>query len=298
MFTFLKNQLSKIYAQVTSRISALFSYAPIDAAMLKELKTILISADTGATTTQTILDHLTKQWQSGAIREGADLKKSLQELLCNFLVTPTSFQESSVYLLVGVNGSGKTTCAAKLAHRFSKQGKSVLLVAADTFRAAATEQLQQWSTELKIPIVVGSPQQDPASVVFVGCERYKKEHIDILIIDTAGRLQTKTNLMRELEKVKNNITRHLPDTPITTLLTIDAMLGQNSLEQARLFYESTQVQGIILTKMDGTGKGGIVFAITQELGIPIRYISYGERPDTLRAFDPQEYVASLLDDAR
>jgi fused signal recognition particle receptor len=298
MFTFLKNQLSKIYAQVTSRISSLFSHGPIDAATLKELKNILISADTGATTTQTILDHLTKQWQSGAIREGADLKKALQELLCNFLVTPTPFQESSVYLLVGVNGSGKTTCAAKLAHRFSKQGKSVLLVAADTFRAAATEQLQQWSIELKIPIVVGNPKQDPASVVFVGCEQYKKEQIDILIIDTAGRLQTKTNLMRELEKVKNNITRHLPDTLITTLLTIDAMLGQNSLEQARLFYESTNVQGVVLTKMDGTGKGGIVFAITQELGIPIRYISYGERPDSLRVFDPQEYVASLLDDQR
>ena len=195
---------------------------------------------------------------------------------------------------MGINGSGKTTFAGKLAYDLHKQGKKVLLVAADTFRAAAPEQLKQWAIRTGASIINGKEGQDPASVVFTGCEQFKSQGFDALIIDTAGRLQTKTNLMKELEKIHKIISRQLPNYTPCTLLTIDAMLGQNSFEQATLFNESTQLDGIVLTKMDGTGKGGIVFAITQQLGIPVAYIAYGEQPEQLKLFNAQEYVQELL----
>ena len=221
-----------------------------------------------------------------------------------------------IILLVGVNGSGKTTLAAKLAYQAKREnpstpfdcaqdrlrqssglgtGKKVLLVAADTFRAAAQEQLAGWAHKLGVDIVTGSQNQDPASVVFAGCKKFKDENYQTLIIDTAGRLQTKTNLMKELEKIKRIITQQLPNLPVTTLLTIDAMIGQNSLEQARIFHESTSVSGLALTKMDGTGKGGIIFTIAAELNLPILLVSFGESPEQLKYFDAQEYVQALLD---
>ncbi len=294
MFSFFKEQFQKIYTQVTSRIGSLFLQKNIDEATLQELETILLSADTGVKTTNKILEHLKSAWQSGAIKEGADLKKYLHDYLISLLQRPRSSHESDIYLLVGVNGSGKTTFAAKLAYKLAQQGKRVLLVAGDTFRAAATEQLAIWASKLDIPLVKGSQGQDPASVVFQGCDRFKNEHFDALIIDTAGRLQTKTNLMRELEKIKNILKKQIPNQAITTLLTIDSMLGQNSFEQARLFNESTDVQGIVLTKMDGTGKGGIVFGISDELHIPISFICFGENVEALKPFDAQTYVTDLL----
>ena len=199
-----------------------------------------------------------------------------------------------IFLFVGINGSGKTTSIGKLAHKYTKQGKKVLLVAADTFRAAAPEQLNQWALESGADILCGKEGQDPASLVFQGCEKFKNEQYDILIIDTAGRLQTRVNLMHELAKIKRSVQKQLSDRTVTTLLTIDAMLGQNSFEQAKLFKESTDVSGIILTKMDGTGKGGIVFAIAQELGIPVAYLTFGEQSDQIKTFDVQEYVTELL----
>ena len=197
-------------------------------------------------------------------------------------------------MLVGINGSGKTTLAAKLAYHAKSKGKKVLLVAADTFRAAAQEQLGLWAQKLNADIELGKQGQDPASVVFAGCQRYKQQGYDTLIIDTAGRLQTKTNLMKELEKIKRVIGQQVPNQTINTILTVDSMLGQNSLEQARIFHESTKLDAIALTKMDGTGKGGIVFAIADELGIPVAYITYGEAIEHLKIFDADEYVQNLI----
>jgi len=207
---------------------------------------------------------------------------------------PNTTTASRIHVLVGINGSGKTTFAGKLAHFYKQQGKKVLLVAADTFRAAAPEQLAQWSERSGVGIVLGKQNQDPASVVFAGCERFKQELFDILIIDTAGRLQTKANLMNELAKIKRTIDKQLPNEPINVLLTIDSMLGQNSFEQAKIFKESTQVNGIVLTKMDGTGKGGIVFGIAQELGIPVAYVAFGEQADQFAPFNAENYVEELL----
>jgi fused signal recognition particle receptor len=195
---------------------------------------------------------------------------------------------------VGINGSGKTTFAAKLANAYVTQGKKTLLVAADTFRAAAVEQLTTWATRTNTPIVTGNPGQDPASVIFQGCQQFNLHHYDALIIDTAGRLHTKTNLMHELAKIKRIIAQQLPNEPVETLLTIDAMLGQNSFEQAKLFKECTHVNGIVLTKMDGTGKGGIVFSIAHELNIPITFISYGEQLTQFASFNPHTYVQELI----
>ena len=294
MFGFLKKKLKKIYNSFTTKVNTLFSKATIDENSLKELETILIGADTGIKTTKKIIENLRQQIISEKIKVGQDLKNALSVQLQKMLTAKPFEKKSDIFLLVGVNGSGKTTFAAKLANQLKKDGKKVLLVAADTFRAAAVEQLSIWANKVGAPLITGTQGQDPASVVFKACEKYKSENFDALIIDTAGRLQTKTNLMKELEKIKKIITRHLPETPINTLLTIDAMLGQNSLQQARVFHESTKLDGIILTKMDGTGKGAILFAIVQELNVPIAYISFGEQLDQFKLFKAKDYVEELL----
>jgi fused signal recognition particle receptor len=294
MFSFIKNALTKIYTQVTGKLHALFNIKTIDQETLQELELLLISADTGVKTTRTIIASLKKQWEQGHLKEGDDLKKALEKELLALVEAQKAPTHADVYLLVGINGSGKTTFAGKLAHLLGKQGKKVLMVAGDTFRAAATEQLNQWASRTGSSIIQGKPGQDPASVVFSGCEEFKKESFDALIIDTAGRLQTKTNLMKELEKIRKIVSRQLPHYSLCTLLTIDAMLGQNSLEQAILFHESTTLDGIVLTKMDGTGKGGIIFAINQQLGVPVAYISYGEGPEQLKSFNAPEYIYDLL----
>lgn len=294
MFSFIKDTLSKIYSSVTTKVHALFSRESIDQETLKELEQILIQADTGVKTTKKILAVLQEKVRAGVIAQGSDLQTALEQELLALLAQQKSILPTPIYLLVGINGSGKTTFAGKLTNRCSTEGKRVLLVAADTFRAAATEQLEQWAKHTNTDIVTGQGTTDPAAVVFQGCEKFKQGNYDVLIIDTAGRLQTKVNLMKELEKIKRVITKQLPDTPITTLLTIDAMLGQNSFEQARLFHESTQLDGIVLTKIDGTGKGGIIFAITQELGIPVAYLSFGEKIDALKPFNATEFVQGLI----
>ncbi len=297
MFSFIKNSLKKIYASVTSKLAALFNRATIDEETFKELEVLLIGADTGVKTTRHIITTLQHKLKQHTNPQGANLKNELEPILIEILEKPPlepSISEIPIYLLVGINGSGKTTFSSKLAHYYVSRGKKVLMVAADTFRAAAPEQLQHWAQNIGAYIELGKPGQDPASVVFAGCERFKKENFDVLIIDTAGRLQNKINLMNELAKIKRTIAKQFLNTHINTLLTIDAMLGQNSFEQAKLFKESTDVSGIVLTKMDGTGKGGIVFAITHELNIPVVYISYGEKPEELKHFNATEYVHELL----
>lgn len=295
MFNFIKNTLKKIYSGITSRLGSLFGKTAIDQDALTELKVILLSADTGVKTTNAIIDALQTKYKDGQLKEGAQLKHALHDQLISILNKPApAAYDSNAFVLVGINGSGKTTFAGKLAHKYAQEGKKVLLVAADTFRAAAPEQLQRWSDTIGVDIVRGTENQDPASVVFQGCQKFKTKQYDILIIDTAGRLQTKTNLMNELNKIKRVIDKQLPDTSINTLLTIDSMLGQNSFEQAKLFHESTDLSGLVLTKMDGTGKGGIVFAITDELAIPIWYITFGEQVTQMKLFDKNEYVDNLL----
>ncbi len=293
MFNFLKNSLKNIYTQFNSKLTNLFNRSSIDEDTLNELKTILLQADTGVATTNALIDHLTQKVNAGHLTAGADLQQALANYLTAQLNLPAS-ENSSIFLLVGINGSGKTTFAAKIAHMYAQQDKKVLLVAADTFRTAAQEQLSEWANKLNIDIEIGKPDQDPASVVYVGCQKYLTESYDILIIDTAGRLQTKTYLMQELEKIKRVIAKKIPDQSITTLLTVDAMLGQNSFDQAQLFHDHITLDGIVLTKMDGTGKGGIVFAIAQQLKIPVAFISYGEQPEQIKQFDSAEYIVELL----
>jgi fused signal recognition particle receptor len=297
MFNFIKKTLNKIYTTCTSKFDTLFSKKSIDQETLSELEKILIEADTGVATTKKIIQIIKDNYKAGKITDSTGLKQALQVQLTSLLDTVNPTQESSIILLVGINGSGKTTLASKLAYQEIQKGKKVLLVAADTFRAAAQEQLASWAKQLHIDIVQGKPQQDPAAVVFSGCSTFRNEGYNTLIIDTAGRLQTKINLMKELEKIKRVISQQLPGHTINTILTVDAMLGQNSLEQARIFNESTALNGIALTKMDGTGKGGIVFAITNELHIPILYISYGEQPEQLKIFEAQEYISQLIGQA-
>jgi fused signal recognition particle receptor len=295
MFSFIKTTLQKIYSQVTSRLQSIFAHSSINDQDLEELRRILIEADTGIQTTNTILKNLKNKINQREIEAGADLKNALFNQLYALVDLPKPELTASIYLLVGINGSGKTTFAAKLAYYFQKRGHKVMLAAADTFRAAATEQLSTWAKRLDIPIITGKQGQDPASVVFAACEKFKQEQYDILIIDTAGRLQTKVNLMHELEKMHRIIGRQLPSIVVNTFLTVDSMLGQNSLDQARIFHESTPLDGIVLTKIDGTGKGGIVFAIAQELKIPVQFLSYGEQLDQLAPFNAQEYVQQLLE---
>jgi fused signal recognition particle receptor len=293
MFNFLKNSLSKIYVAVTSKFNDLFG-KKIDSNTLEELKKILILADTGVRSTNLIISSLEKLYKEGQIADGQDLKIALRDLLLELLSLKFNNFETNAFLMLGINGSGKTTFCAKLANYYKKQGKKVLLVAADTFRAAAVEQLQTWSNKIGVDIYRGRENQDPASVVFEGCVKFKSEGYDILIIDTAGRLQTKSNLMQELSKIKRVIAGQLADKNLITLLTLDAMLGQNSLEQAKLFNEATQVDGIILTKLDGTGKGGFVINVVEEFKIPIAFTSFGEKVSDFLKFDAESYIDQLL----
>lgn len=295
MFSFIKNKLQRIFSTVTSKLGSFFNRSVIDAQALKELEILLISSDVGVATTRSIIAVLKNQMSSG-VMDGEKLKLLMHDILLNILNKNeiSDYHQQKIFLFVGINGSGKTTSIGKFAQMYTQQGKKVLLVAADTFRAAAPEQLNEWARKTGADILCGKDAQDPASLVFQGCEKFNNEDYDILMIDTAGRLQTKINLMHELAKIKRSVQKQLPDHNVVTLLTIDSMLGQNSFEQAKLFKESTDVTGIILTKMDGTGKGGIVFAIAQELGIPVAYLTFGEQFDQLKAFNAEEYVTELL----
>lgn len=293
---FLKNKINKIYNQFTTKISAIFSRTSVDEKLINDLSNLLISADTGTQTTNTIIEKLSQEIKAQGITKPTEVKDRLKTILVNILTAPQPEQDlPSVILLVGINGSGKTTLAGKLAHLLQQQNKKVLIVAGDTFRAAATQQLIAWATKTSSEIFVGKANQDPASVTFDACKKFTDEKFDHLIIDTAGRLQTKTNLMKELIKIKSIITRQLPNKSLGSWLTIDAMLGQNSFEQAISFKEATNIDGIVLTKLDGTGKGGIIFALTAQLHLPIIYVTLGEEIDAIKLFNPEEYVTALLE---
>lgn len=292
MFNFIKQSLTKLYNAVTSPLQKLFGRTAVDDATLAELEKILIEADTGVATTQQLINKL----KSAHLANGQELKQKLKEELIALLEKTEFSGKGPIYLLVGINGSGKTTLASKLAALHKKAGKKVLLVAADTFRAAAQEQLSVWGDRTGVPVITGAANSDPAAVVFQACEQYKQGAFDCMIIDTAGRLQTKVNLMKELEKIRRVIAKQVPDVAVTTLLTVDSMLGQNSFEQAKLFHESTPLDGIVLTKMDGTAQGGIVFSIVNALSIPLAYISFGEHTEQLKPFKAQEFIDTLIGD--
>jgi fused signal recognition particle receptor len=272
----------------------------IDRDVLDELEYALITADIGSRTTSEILERIRQRVDRKLVGDISELKSLIREHLLEILQAtekpvPTVTEPPAVILVVGVNGAGKTTSIGKLTRRFQSEGRSVLLCAADTFRAAAIEQLEIWAQRTEAPIIRQQPGADPSAVLFDALQAARSRKVDYVIVDTAGRLHTKTNLMAELEKMKRTAARVIPDAPHEVLLVIEATTGQNGLEQARKFTESCDVTGIILTKLDGTAKGGVVVAISRELNMPIRYVGVGEKIDDLLPFEPENFVASLFD---
>jgi fused signal recognition particle receptor len=285
------------------RIGGLFERADFDDDLWDELEEILIGADAGLATTSEILDTVRGQVKKEGVKQSARVRELLREELIAVLeqpgTEPAAWERGDVaspliILVVGVNGAGKTTTIAKMAHAFKRDGASVVLGAADTFRAAATDQLKVWGERVGVRVVAHQPGADPGAVVFDAVSAADSTKADFVIIDTAGRLHTKTNLMEELKKMNRIIQRNHPDGPHETLLVLDATSGQNGLMQAKTFAGAVGVSGVVLAKLDGTAKGGIAFAIANELGIPVRFIGTGERVDDLAPFDAREFVDSLL----
>src|SRR5579884_1254531 len=272
----------------------------IDADVLDELEAALITADIGVRTTEEILESVRERVDRNLIGDVGELKNLIGQHLIEVLEAserpmPHVDEPPAVVMVVGVNGSGKTTTIGKLAQRFKSEGRSVLLCAADTFRAAAIEQLEVRGQRTDTNVIRQSAGADPSAVLFDALQAAKARKTDYVIVDTAGRLHTKTNLMAELEKMRRTAAKVIPTAPHEVLLVLDATTGQNGLEQARKFTETSGVTGIVLTKLDGTAKGGIVVPIVRELNLPIRYIGVGEKPDDLLPFDPHEFVASIFE---
>ncbi len=294
----LKQGLKKTRENVFSKLNNVFStHKKINDDLLEEIEEILITGDVGVETTLEIIDHLREQAKKQKIETVEDVRRVLKEELSKQLIAPSQqevTQKPFVILVVGVNGTGKTTSIAKLAHHFQQQGKKVLLAAADTFRAAAIEQLDIWAQRLGCDIIKHQPGADPAAVVFDALTAAKARDMDYVIIDTAGRLHTKVNLMSELSKIYRVIQKQIPDAPHEVVLVIDAGNGQNAISQAREFVKAVQVNSIFLTKLDGTAKGGVVLSIKRQLGIPVKYIGLGEQMSDFELFDPQEFVEGLF----
>jgi fused signal recognition particle receptor len=272
----------------------------IDAEVLEELEYALITADIGANTTAEILERIRQRVDRHMLGDVSELKNLIREHLLEILQgaerpLPRVTVPPAVIMVVGVNGAGKTTSIGKLTRLLQSEGRSVLLCAADTFRAAAIEQLEIWAQRTGADLIRQQPGSDPSAVLFDSLQAARARKFDVVIVDTAGRLHTKTNLMAELEKMRRTASRVIPEAPHEVLLVIEATTGQNGLEQARKFTESSAVTGIILTKLDGTAKGGVVVAISRELNLPIRYVGVGEQLDDLLPFDPENFVASIFD---
>ena len=297
----LKAGIQKTRAGLMEKIEdAVSGRKEIDADVLEELEYALITADIGSKTTAEILERIRQRVERHQVGDIAELKSLIREHLLEILQAtekpvPLVKEPPAVMMVVGVNGAGKTTSIGKLTRRLQSEGRTVLLCAADTFRAAAIEQLEVWAERTGAGLIRQQPGSDPSAVLFDALQAAKARKVDYVIIDTAGRLHTKTNLMAELEKMRRTAARVIPEAPHEVLLVIEATTGQNGLEQARKFTESSAVTGIILTKLDGTAKGGVVVAISRELNLPIRYVGVGEQLDDLLPFDPENFAASLFD---
>jgi fused signal recognition particle receptor len=294
----LRAGLDKTRAGLLQRLAPLLGRAALDPSALEEIETALLAADVGVGTTERLLRSLRERRNGG----GEPLREVLARQLVAILEGAARHPQPAtgrprVVMVVGVNGAGKTTTIGKLACRLTAQGERVLLVAADTFRAAAIEQLGIWAARAGAEIVRQKAGGDPGAVVYDGMRAALARGVDVAIIDTAGRLHTRSNLMEELRKVRRVVSREIPGAPHETLLVLDAVTGQNGLAQARAFVEQIEVDGVVLAKLDGTAKGGIVVAIAGELGLPIRYVGVGEGVDDLRDFDPHEFVTALLSPA-
>ncbi|WP_125761106.1 signal recognition particle-docking protein FtsY [Companilactobacillus hulinensis] len=282
----------------------LANFRSVDEDFFDDLEELLIESDVGYETAMRISDELREEVKLENVKKRSDVSDVIVRKLVDMYDEEGKEEDNSlkfstdktptVFLFVGVNGAGKTTTIGKLAHRYQQEGKKVLLAAGDTFRAGAIEQLQEWGRRVNVPVEASKPQTDPASVVYDAVQRAINEDFDILLVDTAGRLQNKEGLMRELEKIKRVITRELPESPQEVLLVLDGSTGQNALSQAKQFNETTNVSGIVLTKIDGSSQGGIVLAIRNELHLPVKLVGLGEQMDDLRDFDPEKFIYGLF----
>jgi fused signal recognition particle receptor len=298
-----KEGLTKTRGSFATKMNQLMSrYRKVDEDFFEELEDALISADVGVTTVMALVEKLKAEARLRNIKETSDLRETIVEVLSGMLETKTEETPGinrnpngmTVILVVGVNGVGKTTTIGKLAYRFKQEGRSVLLAAGDTFRAGAIDQLEVWGQRAGVDVIKHQEGSDPAAVVFDAVQAAKSRGVDVLICDTAGRLQNKVNLMKELEKVKRVISREIPEAPHEVLLVLDATTGQNAMSQAKTFSQTTDVTGIVLTKLDGTAKGGIVLAIRNELDLPVKYVGLGEGINDLQPFDADAFVYGLF----
>lgn len=298
-----ERSLEKTRKGFGARLNEFFAnFRTVDEEFFEELEELLILSDVGVQVASTLTEDLRYEAKLQKAKKASDLQRVILEKLVDIYEKDGLFKEDinmqdglTVMLFVGVNGVGKTTSIGKLANKYKQAGKKVMLVAADTFRAGAVAQLVEWGNRVNVPVVTGPEKSDPASVVFDGMERALAEEVDILMIDTAGRLQNKDNLMAELEKIGRIIKRVLPEAPHETLLAVDASTGQNALVQAKEFSKITPLTGLVLTKIDGTARGGVVLAIRQELDIPVKFIGFGEKLDDIGEFKSEEFMKGLLE---
>ena len=295
----LREGLSKTKNAIFGRIDAMLKhFVKVDEDLLEELEELLITSDVGVATTEEILDRLRDAIKDGRLKEPAEIKDCLKEILADLIGeggTLTLDTTPSVILVIGVNGAGKTTSIGKISNRLKKSGKKVVVAAADTFRAAAIDQLAVWWVRAGVDLVKQNEGSDPASVVFDAIQYTRKKGADVLIIDTAGRLHNKKNLMDELAKIHRVISRELPDSARENLLVLDATTGQNAILQAKEFSHAAEITGLVLNKLDGTAKGGIVLSIRRELGLPVKFIGVGEKIDDMQEFDAEEFVSALFE---
>ncbi len=298
-FDRLKAGLAKTRNALFGRLDQLFrGFSRVDEDMLEELEEVLITADVGVGATEEIIDRLRDAIRSKKISEPEAVREELKAILTEMIGEGEPLRletQPSVILVIGVNGVGKTTSIAKVANLLKKEGKTVLLAAADTFRAAAIDQLKIWADRVGVEVIAHEEGSDPAAVVFDAVNAAKKRRADVVIVDTAGRLHNKKNLMDELSKIDRVIDRELPGCSRETLLVLDATTGQNAVSQAKEFKNAAPLTGLILTKLDGTAKGGIVFSVRSELGLPVKFICVGEKVDDLQYFEAEEFVSALFE---
>jgi fused signal recognition particle receptor len=299
VFGRLRERIASSTAGIRRELTGLAAYGEVDDAFWELLEETLMTADLGPEVGLRLSADIRAEAERLRLRKSASVVAALRTLLLNRMAwRPRQLVEAGdplVYLVVGVNGTGKTTTAAKLAARFQGQGRRVLLGASDTFRAGATEQLRLWADRLGADFVAGEPGSDPASVAFAAVEAGVARGVGAVIIDTAGRLHTQSNLMEELHKIERTVSKALPGAPHETILVLDAAIGQNSILQARAFRDSLNLTGLVMTKLDGSARGGVIFGIEEQLGVPVKLIGTGEQPGDLEPFDPQAYVDSLFE---